>query len=303
VEKTFIEQARTGKRLTNPWLAIPLSFIVLVTSILLGKMILGVLLPVLGSAEEINSSLFTGGLAQMLSDVIELGPAILLIWLIVSLYEKRSFKTLGFGSNGALKKLLLGALFGFSVMAAYGAIGYMTGALVLVDENSITQGISVGMLFAFIGLAVQTSAEEIVYRGWLTQVLCANWGYSIGAVASAVFFALPHGLNDDITILALVNIVLLSYFFALYAIYQQSLWGVIGFHWFYNWTQFSFIGLDVVPDNNFGGAVFNLEYTDKVPFITSGVVAEDGPIITLIAIIGGVVMSVIFRKRQAKGAC
>ena len=123
---------------------------------------------------------------------------------------------------------------------------------------------------------------------------------ALGAIGSAVFFALPHGLNDDITPLALVNIVLLSYFFALYAIHQRSLWGVIGFHWFYNWTQFSFLCLDVVPDNNFGGAVFNLEYTDTVPFITSGVVAEDGPIMTVIGVIGVIVMTRFFRKQQAE---
>ena len=80
-------------------------------------------------------------------------------------------------------------------------------------------------------------------------------------------------------------IVLLSLLFCQIVWYQQSLWTLIGFHWFYNWTQFSVLGLDVTPEENLGGAIINLAYTNQVPFITRGFVAEDGLLMTLLALL------------------
>jgi membrane protease YdiL (CAAX protease family) len=295
----FIASARSGQRLTASWVAIPLSVIILIASILIGQALFRPMIPVwFGTPDEIQQSLFTSGVVQMLREITELGPAILCMWLILRLYEKRSLTSLGLQSSGAFSKLALGAALGFGLMAGWGGVAYLSGALVLEPTPSTIDTPGWGMMFVFLGVMVQTSAEEIVFRGWLFQALSSRWGLLAGAIVSSLVFAAPHGLNDDITRLALLNIVLLAFFFALLVWYQESLWGLIGFHWLYNWTQFSFLGLDVTPDEVMGGAIFNLAYTDNVPFITTGVVAEDGGIMTMIGVLGIIVMSILLWRKK-----
>jgi membrane protease YdiL (CAAX protease family) len=295
----LIASARSGQRLTPSWVAMPLSVVILIASILIGQALFRPMIPVwFGSPDEIQQSLFTSGLVQMLREITELGPVILCMWLILRFYEKRSLTSLGLHSQGAFSKLALGAALGFGLMAGWGAIGYLSGALVLEPAPVTIDNLGWGMVFVFLGVMVQTSAEEIVFRGWLFQVLSSRWGLLAGALVSALVFAAPHGLNDDITRLALLNIVVLAFFFAQLAWYQESLWGLIGFHWFYNWTQFSVLGLDVTPDEALGGAIFNLGYTDNVPFVTTGVVAEDGMIMTIIAVSAVTVMSILIWRKQ-----
>jgi len=66
----------------------------------------------------------------------------------------------------------------------------------------------------------------------------------------------------------------------------------------YNWTQFSVIGLDVAEKENLGGAIFNLVYTANVPFVTSGIGAEDGPLMTIVAIAAICVMAGLIRNKS-----
>ncbi len=299
---SFFEQARSGRRITPVWFAMPGSVFVLIASIVLGKIIFGPhITQLFGTETDIQASLFTGGFVQMLRDITELGPAIVMIWCIVRFYEGRRLSSLGLQSNNMVWQLSTGALMGFSLMALWGLIGYLTGALIIEKTYSNTTGIGLGFVFAFIGVMVQTTAEELIFRGWLFQVLSNRWGYLIGAIVTSLIFAAPHAMNEDITILALVNILLLSFFFALLVWYQQSIWTLIGFHWFYNWTQFSIIGLDVTSEENIGGAIFNLAYTNNFPFVTSGVVAEDGPLMSVISIVAILVMFKLMKNKRERG--
>ena len=129
---SILEQARSGQRLTAVWIAIPGSVIILIASIVLGQAFFKPLIPqLIGQTAEIQASLFLGGLVQMLREVTELGPAIVMIWLILRFYEGRRLSSLGLQSNRVIRQVGTGALMGFTFMALWGLIGYLSGALTI----------------------------------------------------------------------------------------------------------------------------------------------------------------------------
>ncbi len=283
---TFIDQARSGRTLTPVWLAIPASVLILIASIISGNLFFkAVIIESFGTVSEIQASQFTAGLVQMLRECSELGPAILAVWCIVRFYEGRELSSLGLFPARVVRQLTIGAASGFSLMALWGLVAFTLGGVVIEESRPTVDGFGFGFLFVFFGIMIQTSAEELIFRGWLFQILSNKWGYYVAATVTSLVFAAPHAINDDITPLALLNILLLSFLFCQIVWYQQSLWTLIGFHWFYNWTQFSVLGLDVTPEENLGGAIINLAYTNQVPFITRGFVAEDGLLMTLLALL------------------
>ena len=298
---TFIDQARSGRTLTPVWLAIPASVFILIASIITGNLFFkAVILELFGTAKEIQASQFSAGLVQMLRECSELGPVILVVWCILHFYERRKFSSIGLLPTRVVRQLLVGAASGFCFMAIWGAIAFMFGGVVLEESRPTVDGFGFGFLFVFIGIMIQTSAEEFIFRGWLFQILCNKWGYVVAAAVTSLVFAAPHAINDDITPLALLNILLLSVLFCQIVWYQQSLWTLIGFHWFYNWTQFSVLGLDVTAEENLGGAIFNLAYTNHSPFVSRGFVAEDGLLMTIMALMAILFVARLMTKKAQK---
>ena len=97
----------------------------------------------------------------------------------------------------------------------------------------------------------------------------------------------------------MINIGLYGSVLALWALYEGSIWGVIGFHWFWNLAQFNLYGFDVTPTETLGGAVVNFAYTANVPFMTAGVVAEDSLFLTLAALAAIIYLYLLLRGRDA----
>ena len=189
---------------------------------------------------------------------------------------------------------------GFGVFTLWLLVAYATGAVVL--ESSPPQLVGtralLGVLIASVGVFIAAAAEEVIFRGWVLPVMSARITPALGVILSAALFALPHATNDDITPLAMLNIGLYGAVLALWALYQGSLWGVIGFHWFYNFAQFNLYGFDVTPAETLGGALVNFAYTPNVPFMTAGVVTEDSLFLTLVALAGVVGLYGLIRGKR-----
>lgn len=65
----------------------------------------------------------------------------------------------------------------------------------------------------FVGYLVQDSTEEIVFRGWLLPTLGVSPKPWIAILISSLLFALLYGANDNITLFAIVNLILFGVLF------------------------------------------------------------------------------------------
>ena len=174
----------------------------------------------------------------------------LLVWALLRFWEERPMRSLGLeGAPGW--RLVRGWLAGAA------SISVLALALVLTGTGDITltaHNFPVGMLlagFLILPLAwlVQAGTEEALYRGLLLQTAGRRYGLAAGIILSSVFFALMHLANGVADPLFFTGIFMLAVFLALYAIAENSLWGVAGFHAAWNFGQICLWGLTPVSED------------------------------------------------------
>lgn len=178
------------------------------------------------------------GLATTLQDVAGFAPPFLFPWVWLRFDERRPFRKLGPERGGTGAKVLCGALFGSAVSAARVAVAALLGG---VEREAIRPGVVgcsalAGVLIVAIGLLVQGSAEEALFRGWVLPTIGARHRIWLSILLSAIAFGLPHSLDGDRGPLAVLNVGLFAVCLAVYVLLEEGLWGVIARHADYNRT-------------------------------------------------------------------
>lgn len=188
-------------------------------------------------------------LAYTLAFAFGLGAALTLIW--ARLFERRGPSALGFNGQG-LKRFVRGYLIGMGfLLAAVGVIWAAGGYAVEGPGAFGTAAVGaalVPILVLLLGFIVQGSTEEIVFRGWLMQLIASRHGLWPAVIANSVLFALMHAGNIQPSkelFVGLLNIILFGLFISLYAAREGSLWGVCGWHAAWNWLLGLGFGLEV----------------------------------------------------------
>ncbi len=288
-ENEFIAMARTGKRITHIALAIPLAIV-----FILGAMIIS------GIPGQLLVDYFDlgGPIVQFYNLFVSFGILILVVWLWVRFFEKRSIKTLGFTGNNAFKKYLRGfvsAILMLSVvlilMAVFGKVGFQE------DPKPLNLNLWGIFLLMLIGYIVQGAAEEILARGWQFQVIGARYKPWIGAVISSVTFALLHGTNNGVSMLAIVNLLLFAILLIIFILYEKSIWAACGWHTAWNWSMENVFGLKVSGSEGLG-SMFNLT-TDGPNYITGGDFGPEGSILTSFVLIGGMIVLLALNAKKS----
>lgn len=153
--------------------------------------------------------------------------------------------------------------------------------------------LSITLLF----FLVQGPAEELVARGYLLQTFSARAGIAAGVLLSSLVFAFQHALNPNLTPLALANLFLYAVFAALYALREESLWGVFGLHSAWNWVQGNIMGLPV-SGSGFGQAPLLHLRTAGPGWWTGGAFGPEGGLtVTLSTLLGIIVLLFLVRRR------
>lgn len=209
------------------------------------------------------------------------------VWLWLWLIERRPYYTIGFERDGALwkygKGLLIGMVLLLSVTGILALMGMVTWERPF-DGLSTTLLIGIGYLF--LGFVVQGAAEEVLVRGFLLPILARRYSIWASIIVSSLLFAALHLLNDNLSIIAMLNLFLAGVFFAVYALKEGSLWGACGIHTTWNWTMGHILGFEV-SGSSFGGpnsVLFDLMETGP-DWITGGMFGPEGGIVVTIVVI------------------
>lgn len=191
--------------------------------------------------------------------IASFGGIFLFLWLWTKFFEKRRFASLGLEKANALFRYLRGL--GIGVAMFSGAVGLLAvfGFVRIETGQPAMQGLPAlgGVLIVLIGWLVQGAGEELLTRGWMLPVLSVRYKPWLGIVVSSLFFAILHGLNPNLSLIALVNLTLFGLFAAFYALREGSLWGVCALHSAWNWAQGNIFGLEV-SGSSAGVGLFNL---------------------------------------------
>jgi hypothetical protein len=121
----------------------------------------------------------------------------------------------------------------------------------------------------------------------------------LGVLLSSLIFAALHLLNPNLSWVAVLNLVLVGIFLALWALWEGGIWGVCGFHISWNWAQGNLFGFEVSGQSVQGGILFNLMETGPGIITGDAFGPEAGLAVTAVLIIGIIITVTLLRKNAA----
>lgn len=100
------------------------------------------------------------------------------------------------------------------------------------------------LLFCFLAVLIQCLAEEMLNRIFIFEKIKKSYNSPLLAIViNSLFFGLIHIFNDDISILAIVSIISMGVLTSLMIYYYDNIWGAVGIHTAWNFTQNIIFGL------------------------------------------------------------
>lgn len=142
------------------------------------------------------------------------------------------------GNNGKL--LFFGLFLGFAFNGICVLVAWLNKDISLTYDSFHPLSFFVLFLTVF----VQSSAEELLCRGYLYQKLRQNYRHPAVAIfGNSLLFALLHLTNEGVTVLSIINIFAIGTFCSLLVYYLDSLWCAFAIHAAWNFTQNILFGL------------------------------------------------------------
>ena len=156
--------------------------------------------------------------------------------------EKRNALSLGLVKKGAVLEYLAGMAIGSALFGSAILIGLLTGWL----ELSAVATPNVGMIILFFfGYVVQGFSEELLCRSYLFVSLSRGNPLWQCVLTSSLLFASLHAFNPNITILAMLNLILFGVLASFYVLRRGSIWGIAAVHTVWNFAQGNVFGISV----------------------------------------------------------
>ena len=201
---------------------------------------------------------------------------ILALFLWVRWVERRPLSTLGFVKKGSLVELVKGLAVGFLLFSLVALLMLLSGAGSF-EWGQLTMRPFLYILILLPLWMIQGGAEELVTRAWLLPVSVKKTNLPIGLLTSSLLFALLHLGNPDISILPIFNIALFGLFASLYLLRTDNVWGIIGLHAAWNFSQGNIYGFSV-SGTGVDAAVLNFIPKSEWSWLTGGVFGAEASI-------------------------
>jgi membrane protease YdiL (CAAX protease family) len=187
-----------------------------------------------GSKEVNGEPTGTTSLAAFLLLPFGLTGLLVLGW--VRFVERRSLASIGLLSVERMKRFSRGVAVGIAmasilVLLIWIAGGYEAAGFARAF-SSPTALFEIALLFFC--FALQSSVEEILFRGWLLSVLTRKFNDSVGVAIVSIVFAFMHYWPTQHWLITLA-IVLFSVFACCWCRTAGHVWGVMGWHAAWNW--------------------------------------------------------------------
>ncbi|MBI3447381.1 MAG: CPBP family intramembrane metalloprotease [Acidobacteria bacterium] len=169
----------------------------------------------------------------------------------VRFIERRPFATIGLAGDGRAKSFLrglaVGAAMSFAVVAAIWMAGGLEAGGYARAFGSPIALIQIGLLLPC--FALQSSAEEIVFRGWLLSAIARKLNVPLAVVLTSGIFTFLH-YSPHQHWLVILSSFLFSAFTCAWALKTDNIWAVMGWHSAWNWLiaigfELPLTGMDV----------------------------------------------------------
>ena len=197
------------------------------------------------------------------------------VWLSVKLYHGRPLNSL-FGEWTAVRKNFLFSLFvTFSVQLPFMVIAMLVWG---IQPNLSFASVALFLPISFLLLLIQTGAEELVFRGYLTQQLAARFKspiiwFALPALLFGILHYDPQGMGQMAVWIA-AALTILGFLLADLTRVTGNLGAAWGWHFSNNFLLMNLVGM---PDNMHGYSwkIFTFSYHDLSPIVNVPIIGMD----------------------------
>lgn len=282
-------RAREARRLPNA---------VITSLVLLGILAVGfVSFAIAGKAIYGDTTVLEEALDGSIIMIVPFLICVIALCLWVRLFEKRTCASIGLSRPKPVKKFAVGALVGFLMM------GFTIALMALTDSVEVAEGFSLPtdtgiltvMFLALIGFIVQGSSEEILIRGWYFQSIGARHGPLVGFIVAGIVFALFHGSTG---VMSNINLLLFAVFLMLYYLLDGSVWGVMGWHVAWNWSQSILFGMTLSGTADYEHTFMSLRPTGP-DLLSGGSFGPEGSLFCTLAFTIGIIWILAVAGRKS----
>jgi len=163
-------------------------------------------------------------------------PTLLLVLAWVRFVERRSLASIGLVGPAPLKTFAQGLAIGMGTIALVVSAIWAAGGLRATGWGLAWQSpqslLQVALLLP--GFMLQSSVEEVMFRGWMQSVLARKAGVAVAVVLVALVFTLLH-FSPNQRWLVMLSSFLFSLYASAWALRTGNVWGVMGWHAGWNW--------------------------------------------------------------------
>lgn len=215
------------------------------------------------------------------------------LWLWLKYYEQRPLSSIGMTTyKGRAKHCLQGYGIGLFMAVVSVFSVWMVGGYG-VDVSATWAPSLVPIALLMLGFLVQSSVEEIVFRGWMLSRVSASYGLWAGVLVNSLVFTLMH-LNvsgeeafDPFYFVIFVSMTMaFSIFTSFLVIRQKSVWGACAWHAAWNWSFITWFGLPTTGITlNVSPLLVDLANNEQMPsWLTGGSVGPENSVITAVVL-------------------
>lgn len=250
------------------------------------------------SPEEFDVTAMTNSLPFRLVSLFTTAFATIGAIIYCVCIEKRTLSSMGVKKEHAARDYLVGLLIGFVMFSAVVLVNVLLGGMKFESFNS---NVSVGLLLVFLaGFVIQGMSEEFVCRGYLMNTIGGKHSMAAAVMISSVAFMALHLGNQGLSVIALVNLVLIAAFFAVYMICFDNIWGVCAIHSIWNFAQGNIYGIKVSGVELNTVPVFTVTQIEESSLINGGDFGAEGGFGTTIVILVSLALLFVYMIKTGK---
>lgn len=278
-----------------PWLRVLLYLLAALILMGIGQAIAAVIVSAISGISPYDLGKTLGGADQSgIKLIIELSGLIFVLgitWIFRRYIDSKSFVSMGYSMKGRLKDCIYGILVGLVLIS----LGFFS--LLFTDYLEITQivfsfKIVAGSFFFYL---VAAMIEEVIFRGYVLNNLMEYGNKYLALFLSSVLFALIHGMNPNLTIIAMVNLAIAGGVLGITYIYTKNIWYPVFLHVSWNYFQGPIYGFEVSGTQ--AASIISQKVSGN-ELITGGSFGFEGSIIlTVLMIVLIIVSDLIMRKK------
>jgi membrane protease YdiL (CAAX protease family) len=164
--------------------------------------------------------------------------------LFLHFVEKRPLSTVGLPLTGPWARgILVGLLFGAAPATLFVGVLAASGHASLALAHPSARDLLTLWLPTVVGLALASSMEELLLRGYGLQLLAEGGGRWFAALFTGALFGALHAGNPGANVLGVLNTAALAVLLAGLVLRTGSLWIAFGYHSGWNLVAAPFFGL------------------------------------------------------------